>query len=415
MPDRILTSHAGSLPRPEELVALNLKRGLGELDDEAGYQAKLTQAVADVVAQQRELGIDLVNDGEFGHSMGHRYDYGPWWTYVFQRLGGLELVTDGVLDIKQAPGKPGELSLASFVERRDWLEFSDAYGDPNSGAALPNPDIGTGAPVCRGPITYTGRESLDRDIANLKAALDAAGVQDGYMNAVAPGSCARFGNEYYEDDQALMYACADALREEYQAIIEAGLILQLDDPAIAENWDQINPEPSVEDYQRFTMLRVEALNHAIQGLPEDRIRFHLCWGSWHGPHVTDIPMRDIVDVMLKINAGAYSFEAANVRHEHEWRVWPRPTAVSAGACTRRSRGRSSVRCRRERGSPASSSGAAGSPRRRRWDRCDSRRRCRPAGLRRQSCSTRSRSLPSGRAPSASPWRRRSATSPGVRP
>ena len=210
MPDRILTSHAGSLPRPEELVALNLKRGLGELDDEAGYQAKLTQAVADVVAQQRELGIDLVNDGEFGHSMGHRYDYGPWWTYVFQRLGGLELVTDGVLDIKQAPGKPGELSLASFVERRDWLEFSDAYGDPNSGAALPNPDIGTGAPVCRGPITYTGREALDRDIANFKAALDAAGVQEGYMNAVAPGSCARFGNEYYEDDQALMYACADA-------------------------------------------------------------------------------------------------------------------------------------------------------------------------------------------------------------
>ena len=321
MPDRILTSHAGSLPRPEELVALNLKRGLGELDDEAGYQAKLTQAVADAVAQQRELGIDLVNDGEFGHSMGHRYDYGPWWTYVFQRLGGLELVTDGVLDIKQAPGKPGELSLASFVDRRDWLEFSDAYGDPNSGAALPNPDIGTGAPVCRGPITYTGREALDRDIANLKGALDAAGVQEGYMNAVAPGSCARFGNEYYEDDQALMYACADALREEYEAIIESGLVLQLDDPAIAENWDQINPEPSVADYQRFTMLRVEALNHAIRGLPEDRIRFHLCWGSWHGPHVTDIPMRDIVDVMLKINAGAYSFEAANVRHEHEWRVW----------------------------------------------------------------------------------------------
>jgi 5-methyltetrahydropteroyltriglutamate--homocysteine methyltransferase len=253
--------------------------------------------------------------------MGHRYDYGPWWTYVFQRLGGLELVTDGVLDIRQAPGKPGELSLASFVERRDWLEFSDAYGDPNSGAALPNPDIGTGAPVCRGPITYTGREALDRDIANLKAALDAAGVQEGYMNAVAPGSCARFGNEYYEDDQALMYACADALREEYEAIIEAGLILQLDDPAIAENWDQINPEPSVADYQRFTMLRVEALNHAIRGLPEDRIRFHLCWGSWHGPHTTDIGMSDIVEVMLAIDCQAYSFEAGNVRHEHEFTVW----------------------------------------------------------------------------------------------
>ena len=380
---------------------------------------------------------------------------------MFQRLGGLELVTDGVLDIKQAPGKPGELSLASFVERRDWLEFSDAYGDPNSGAALPNPDIGTGAPVCRGPITYTGREALDRDIANLKAALDAAGVQEGYMNAVAPGSCARFGNEYYEDDQALMYACADALREEYEAIIDAGLILQLDDPAIAENWDQINPEPSVEDYQRFTMLRVEALNHAIRGLPEDRIRFHLCWGSWHGPHVTDIPMRDIVDVMLKINAGAYSFEAANVRHEHEWRVWqdvelPEGKVILPGIVValderhraprgrrrpdralrrgRRARERhrlDRLRARRARASadrvgearravggrrrsPASSSGAAGSPRSRRWDRCDSRRRCRRAVLQQRSSSTTSRSLPSGRARSASRWRRRSATTPGAR-
>jgi 5-methyltetrahydropteroyltriglutamate--homocysteine methyltransferase len=226
-----------------------------------------------------------------------------------------------VLDIEQAPAKPGELSLASFAERRDWLEFSDAYGDPASGAALPNPDIDHGSPVCRAPITYIGHEELARDIANLKAALEANGLSEGYMNSVAPGSCGRFGNEYYESDQDLMYACADALREEYSAIIDAGLVLQLDDPAIAENWDQINPEPSVEDYRRFTMLRVDALNHAIRGLPADRIRFHLCWGSWHGPHVTDIPMREIVDVMLAINAGAYSFEAANVRHEHEWKVW----------------------------------------------------------------------------------------------
>jgi 5-methyltetrahydropteroyltriglutamate--homocysteine methyltransferase len=321
MPDRILTSHAGSLPRPDELVALNLERSRGNNDDEAGYQRQLSQAVVDVVARQRELGIDVVNDGEYGHALAHPYDYGPWWTYVFQRLGGLELVTDGVLDIKQAPARPGELSLASFADRRDWLEFSDAYADPASGAALPNPDIETGAPVCRAPITYIGQEAVQRDIANMKAALEANGLTEGYLNSVAPGSCGRFGNEFYDSDVDLMYACADALREEYQAIIESGLILQLDDPAIAENWDQINPEPSVEDYQRFTMLRVEALNHAIRGLPEDRIRFHLCWGSWHGPHVTDIPMRDIVDVMLKINAGAYSFEAANVRHEHEWRVW----------------------------------------------------------------------------------------------
>jgi 5-methyltetrahydropteroyltriglutamate--homocysteine methyltransferase len=318
MPDRILTSHAGSLPRPEDLIALNEQRAEGDFSGEAEYLGKLRAAVADVVARQRAVGIDLVNDGEYGHSMGQQYDYGPWWTYVFQRLGGLELTEDVLLDIPQAKAKPGEIVLASFAERRDWLEFADAYGDPGSGVALPNRPI---APVCRGPITYQGQEDVQRDIADMKAAMAAAGVSDGFLNSVAPGSCARFGNEYYADDDEIMQACADAMREEYTAIIDAGLILQLDDPAIAENWDQINPAPSVADYQRFTMKRVEALNYAIRGLPADRIRFHLCWGSWHGPHTTDIPMADIVDVMLAINAGAYSFEAANARHEHEWKVW----------------------------------------------------------------------------------------------
>ena len=141
------------------------------------------------------------------------------------------------------------------------------------------------------------------------------------MTAIAPGSAARIANAYYKTEQEFMHACAEAMREEYKAIIDAGLILQLDDPSIADNWDQINPEPTVEEYRRFTMQRVEALNAAIKGLQQDRIRFHLCWGSWHGPHTTDIPMKDIVDVMLAINAGAYSFEAGNVRHEHEYRVW----------------------------------------------------------------------------------------------
>jgi 5-methyltetrahydropteroyltriglutamate--homocysteine methyltransferase len=319
MPDRILTSHAGSLPRPEELVALNLERMEGRFTDEDAYQRKLTQAVEEVVARQREIGIDLVNDGEYGHSMGHLYDYGSWWTYVFQRLGGLELVRTPALEIAQARPKPGQLGLASFAERRDWNQFAEAYGDPGSGCALPTPpEI---APVCRGPITYIGQEAIQHDIANFKAALVSQGLETGFLNSVAPGSCARFGNEHYDSDEKLIYACADAMREEYQAIIEAGLTLQLDDPAIAENWDQIVPEPSVEDYKRFTMIRVEALNYSIRDLPTDRIRFHLCWGSWHGPHVTDIPMADIVDVLLRINAGAYSFEAANVRHEHEWRVW----------------------------------------------------------------------------------------------
>jgi 5-methyltetrahydropteroyltriglutamate--homocysteine methyltransferase len=320
MPDRILTSHAGSLPRPEDLITLNMRRAAGEFPDEEEYLRKLRAAVADVVARQRQAGIDLVNDGEYGHSMGQRYDYGSWWTYVFQRLGGIELTQLELLDIPQAEARPGEIVLASFAGRRDWLAFAEAYGDPSSGAALPN-RAGQPAPVCRGPISYQGHEAVRRDIADMKAAMRAAGVSDGFLNSVAPGSCARFGNEYYADDEEMLQACADAMREEYKEIIDAGLILQLDDPAIAENWDQINPAPSVEDYRRFTMRRVEALNYAIRGLPEERIRFHLCWGSWHGPHTTDIPMADIVDVMLAINAGAYSFEAANVRHEHEWKVW----------------------------------------------------------------------------------------------
>jgi 5-methyltetrahydropteroyltriglutamate--homocysteine methyltransferase len=319
MSDRIQTSHAGSLPRPEDLVRVNLARSSEEDVDEAAYEQQLGRAVADVVARQHEIGIDIVNDGEYGHSMGERYDYGAWWSYVFPRLGGLELTDVALLSAPQARPKPGEVALASFAERRDWQQFAEAYDDPSSGAALPNrPPV---TPVARGPITYVGQEAIQRDIAHFKAALDAQGLQDGYLNSVAPGSCARFGNEYYDDDEALIYACADAMREEYTAIIEAGLMLQLDDPAIAENWDQINPAPTVEAYQRFTRVRVEALNHAIRGLPSERIRFHLCWGSWHGPHVTDIPMADIVELMLEINAGAYSFEAANVRHEHEWKLW----------------------------------------------------------------------------------------------
>jgi 5-methyltetrahydropteroyltriglutamate--homocysteine methyltransferase len=170
-------------------------------------------------------------------------------------------------------------------------------------------------------VRYIGQQQIANDIANFKAALAAAGVEQGFMTSVAPGSACRVGNEHYASEDEFMLACADAMREEYQAIIDAGLILQLDDPSIAENFDQINPEPSAEDYRAFTMKRVEALNHAIRGLPTDRIRFHLCWGSWHGPHTTDIPMREIVDVMLAIDAGAYSFEAGNVRHEHEWKVW----------------------------------------------------------------------------------------------
>jgi 5-methyltetrahydropteroyltriglutamate--homocysteine methyltransferase len=317
--DGILTSHAGSLPRPEDLIDANRARESGMTTDERRFQDQLRSSVAEVVALQKQAGIAVPGDGEFGKSMGHRVNYRAWWSYSFQRLGGLELGTTGLYDMPAQRSRPGEVVLTSFADRRDRLKFAAAYADPDSG-------ITTGPraalwPVCVSKLTYTGHAAIQSDIASFKAALQAAGVEEGFMTSIAPGSASRIANRHYKTDEEFLYACADAMREEYKAIVDAGLILQLDDPAIAENWDMVNPEPSVADYKKFSMARVEALNHAIKGLPEDRIRFHLCWGSWHGPHTTDVPMRDIVDVMLAVKCRAYSFEAANVRHEHEWKVW----------------------------------------------------------------------------------------------
>ena len=316
--DHILTSHAGSLPRPDGLIAANLAHEGGGAPDERAFQRILQEAVAEVVRRQHDLGVDIPGDGEFGKPMGQRVNYGSWWRYSWGRLGGLDPHGPSLYEMEPRRSRPGEVVLTSFGDRRDRTQFAAAYSDPDSGITTgPRPP----APICVAPLTYTGAEAIRADIANFKRALDAAGVEEGFMSAVAPGSASRIGNQYYKTEEELLYACADAMREEYQAIVDAGLILQLDDPAIAENWDMINPEPTVDEYKKFSMLRVEALNHAIRGLPQNRIRFHLCWGSWHGPHTTDIPMRDIVEVMLAINTGAYSFEAGNVRHEHEWQVW----------------------------------------------------------------------------------------------
>jgi len=317
--DRILTSHAGSLPRPDDLIELNQAREAGTVTDEGEFSARLGSAVAEVVRRQQEAGIDVPGDGEYGKAMGQRVNYRAWWSYSFQRLGGLELGTQGLYDVPPSQSRPGHVVLTSFADRRDRRRFAAAYADPDSGITTgPRPPRW---PVCVGPLTYTGHEAIRADVRRLKAALAAAGIEEGFMTSIAPGSASRIVNRHYRTDEEFLFACAEALREEYRTIVDGGLILQLDDPAIAENWDMVNPEPTVADYRRFSMVRVEALNHAIRGLPEDRIRFHLCWGSWHGPHTTDIPMRDIVDVMLAVRCRAYSFEAANVRHEHEWRVW----------------------------------------------------------------------------------------------
>ena len=317
--ERILTSHVGSLPRPDVLIDANRAREAGETTDASGFRQTLRGAVADIVRHQNELGIDVPGDGEFGKAMAHRVNYGAWWSYAFGRLGGLEFGAPGVYGRTPRRSRPGEIVLTSQDDRRDRRRFAQAYSDPESGVYMgPRPTTG---PVCTGKLSYIGQEAVNADIVNFKAALAAAGIAEGFMTAVAPGTAYRIGNAYYEDDEEFLYDCAEAMREEYKAIIDAGLVLQLDDPSTATGWDMITPEPSVADYRKFTMVRIEALNNALRGLPQDRIRYHLCWGSWHGPHVTDIPMRDIVEVMLAVNAGAYSFEAGNVRHEHEWKVW----------------------------------------------------------------------------------------------
>ena len=317
--DHILTTHAGSLPRPDALIAANHARESGAMVDDQRFQDELSSAVTDVTRQQQKIGIDVPGDGEFGKSMGHRVNYRAWWSYSFTRLGGLEPSGPGLYAAPPKRSRPGEVVLTSFADRRDRTRFLAVYTDPEGGVST-GPRTATW-PVCVGPVVYQGQDAIAADIARFKAALAACGIEQGFMTSVAPGSASRLTNTYYKTDEELLFACADAMREEYKAVIDAGLILQLDDPSIAENWDMINPEPAVEDYKKFSMIRVEALNHAIKGLPEDRMRFHLCWGSWHGPHTTDIPLRDIVDVMLAINCQAYSFEAGNVRHEHEWTVW----------------------------------------------------------------------------------------------
>jgi 5-methyltetrahydropteroyltriglutamate--homocysteine methyltransferase len=317
--DHILTSQSGSLPRPDDLIEANRARESGDTVDERHFQELLQSAVSNVVHRQKNIGIGIPGDGEFGKSMGHRVNYRAWWSYAFNRLAGLELAGPSLYELPSRRSRPGQLVVTSMADRRDRARFAEIYNDPD-GPASTGPRAASW-PVCTGPISYKGQDAIRSDIAHFNAALKACGVEEGFMTSVAPGSVVRIANRYYKTEEEFMFACADAMREEYKAVVDAGLILQIDDPSIAESWDMINPEPSVEDYKKFALVRVEAVNQAIKGLPADRIRFHLCWGSWHGPHTTDIPMRDIVDVMLAVNCQAYSFEAGNVRHEHEWTVW----------------------------------------------------------------------------------------------
>jgi 5-methyltetrahydropteroyltriglutamate--homocysteine methyltransferase len=305
--DRILTTHVGSLPRPDDLLEVNRAKLTGEGFDETLYAQRLKPAVAGICRRQAELGVTVVNDGEFGKASIGAIDYGPWMSYAWARLGGWDY------------GEAGNRMLLS--KRRDRTMFADFYKEFDGTGFISSSSLAPRPPVFTGPITYKGQQAVRTDLENLKAGVAGTIVAEAFVTSIAPGSFSFQQNRYYKTEEEFQFALGDALREEYKAIIDAGFVLQLDDPGLPTQWDATNPQPSVAEYKKAATMRVEAVNHAIRDLPQDRIRYHLCWGSWHGPHVTDIPLRDVVDVMLSVRAGAYSIEAANVRHEHEWKVW----------------------------------------------------------------------------------------------
>ena len=319
MSPKIRTTHVGSLPRTPELLEANLKRSADELTDDEFF-AILERAVDEVVQRQVDLGIDIINEGEYGHITSGAVDYGAWWNYSFSRLGGLTMTDKDRWEANAIQrSEPGNIKLTSFVDRRDRAIFNEAYNDPESGIFTGRKKVAN--PEFTGPITYIGQKEVDADVKLLKDAMGKAGASAGFVAALSPGSAARLGNKYYKTDLEVVQACGEALSHEYRAITDAGLTVQFDAPDLAEAWDQINPEPSVKDFQGFVRDRIAVLNDAIKDLPREQTRLHICWGSWHGPHVTDIPFADIIDEILEAKVGGFSFEGASPRHAHEWRVW----------------------------------------------------------------------------------------------
>jgi 5-methyltetrahydropteroyltriglutamate--homocysteine methyltransferase len=303
---RILTTHVGSLIRPQPLQDFLRKKQAGKPFNTELYQSCLSDSVADIVKRQAQAGIDVISDGEFGKSI-------SWSQYVLERLSGFE----------RRPVQPGGNPFQRGADRERFAEF---YGELD---AKEEPATRMDS-VCVGPITYTGQAELQRDIDNFKAALKDINVEEAFMPVAAPASVIPDRkNEYYKSDEDCLIAIGEAMRTEYRMIVEAGFVLQLDDARAAVTYDRMVPPASFADYRKWVALHMDVLNHAIAGLPADRIRYHVCWGSWPGPHTTDVPLKDIVDLILKVNAGAYVIEGANPRHEHEWKVW-RDVKLPAG-------------------------------------------------------------------------------------
>jgi len=303
--DRILVTHAGSLPRPEDLIALNRDEPGGE-----ATAARLRTAVAEVVARQSSLGVDVVNDGEFGKPMTNAADYGAWSMYVYDRLSGFERREVALKDaLKEIMG-----------ESRDRRDFAGYYATAAI-SRMAERDRPIELAVNVAPIRYTGHALVQRDIANFKAALENVRVEDAFMSAIVTGVQVAVSEHYGSKEQEAI-AVAEAMREEYSAIVEAGLNLQLDDPLLVNVYEfQYSVSRDIESFRNWAAQHVELVNHALEGIPEERVRYHLCWGSWEGPHSADLPLRGVIDLLLRIKASQYSFEAANPQHEHEWKEW----------------------------------------------------------------------------------------------
>jgi 5-methyltetrahydropteroyltriglutamate--homocysteine methyltransferase len=295
--DRILTTHAGALPQPNDLKQMHAAKDSGGPLNETAFSQQVRSAVSEVVKRQIACGLDIINDGEVGKSNFSRY--------ARERLTGFI----------EREAKPEE--RASMIFARDMVEFGDYFRNRFGTVRGEN----VKRVFCNGPLKYVGHNALQQEIDDFKAALHEQKFEEAFLPAIAPGTIEHWmKNDYYANDEAYLLAIADAMHEEYKAIVDAGFLLQIDDPDLPDGW-QFMSHMTVPEYRHYATLRIDALNHGLRDIPPDRVRFHTCWGSYHGPHKYDIPLKDIVDLILKVRANTISIEASNPRHEHEWRVW----------------------------------------------------------------------------------------------
>ena len=294
--DRIMTAHAGSLPRPDDLRQMVVAKANGEPYDAGALDRRLKSAVTETVRHQAQCGLDCINDGELSKT--NFTDYVRW------RIAGYA---------SRPSAGPRRLSITA----RDETKFAGYFAANPRARPVGPPTM----PVCVEKLRYTGQADLAADLANFKAALDGVNVAEAFLPANSPGTIEHWlANEYYKSDEEFVFAIADVMHEEYQAIVDAGFLLQIDDPDLPDGWNCL-PNITLPDYRKYATIRVDALNHALAGIPKEKVRLHVCWGSHHGPHHDDVPLKDIIDLIFRVQAGSFSIEASNPCHEHEWRVF----------------------------------------------------------------------------------------------